>query len=89
MPHLARWQTFILDFFIEEFNFTIVHRFGRCKKSSNVDGLSSRGFRTESDEEDDDSFVSPIDCPVQTSECFGVKTENTDQVAPNVYAIKG
>jgi len=82
MPQLARWLTFI-----EEFNFTIVHRSGR--KHSNVDGLSRRGVRTQSDEENENCFVSPIKCPVQTSECFGVKTENIDQVAPKVYAIEG
>jgi len=81
MPQLARWLTFI-----EEFNF-IVHRSGR--KHSNVDGLSRRGVRTESDEENENSFVSPIECLVQTSECFGVKIEKIDQVAPNVHSIKG
>jgi len=82
MPQLARWLTFI-----EEFNFTIVHRSGR--KHSNVDGLSRRGFRTESDYENENSLVSSIECPIQTSECCGVKTENVDQVAPNVHAIEG
>jgi len=81
MSQLARWLTFI-----EEFSFTIVHTFGR--KHSNVDGLSPRGVRTESDEENENSFVSPIECPVQTTECFGVKTENIDQMAPNVHAIE-
>jgi len=82
MPQLARWLTFI-----EEFNFTIVHRSGR--KHSNVDGLSRKGVRTESDDENENSLVSPIECPVQTTECCGVKTENIDQVAPNVHAIEG
>jgi len=82
MPQLTRWLTFI-----EKFNFTIVHRSGR--KHSNVDGLSRKGVHTKSDEENENNFASPIECPVQTSECFGVKTENIDQVAPNVHAIEG
>ena len=59
------------------------------RKYSNVDGLSRRRVRTESDEENENSFVSPIECSIQTSECFGVKTEKIDQVAPNVHAIEG